>query len=58
MSPRAWRLFEWTWKLVVATGCSVGLMLWTAHHPSADDIARGLLAVLPGLVVGGIRRTQ
>lgn len=52
MSDRAWRLLEWTWKAAVATGAAAGLMLATANHPSADDIVRGLIAAIPGLIVG------
>lgn len=54
MSRRAWKLFEWTVKVVVGTGCAVVLSLLLANDPSGDDVVRGIVAAIPGLIAGGI----
>lgn len=52
MSDRAWRLFEWTWKLLVAVALAVGLGLASAQVPSLDDAFRAILASIPAFLVG------
>ena len=52
MSDRAWRLFEWTWKATVACGLAAGLGLLTAQVPSLDDAVRGIVSMIPGLLLG------
>lgn len=52
MSERAWKLLEWTWKAAVGALLAVLLMLWTANHPSEDDVVRGVLAAIPAFLVG------
>ena len=52
MSDRAWRLFEWSWKLGFAAGIAIALGMLTARVPSLDDAVRSLLAAIPAFLVG------
>lgn len=52
MSDRQWRLFEWTWKAAFACGLAAILCLATAKVPSLDDAVRGIIATIPGLMMG------
>lgn len=54
MSARAWRLLEWTIKVVVGTACAVIISLLLANDPSGDDVVRGIAAAIPALIAGGI----
>jgi len=54
MSTRAWKLLEWTVKVVVGTAAAVVVSLILANDPSGDDVVRGIAAAIPGLLAGAI----
>lgn len=48
-------LIIWTVKVAVGTGVAVALMLASAQDRSWDDVVRGVVAAIPGLIAGGIK---